>query len=127
MTKGEPKIGPRTATPMAMPRLRRNQRARTTGQVTAWLAPDAPSETTTNEPKNMTMLVERPRPIRPAETKTALTRRIQRALTLSSRNPTAGLTMPDSSWRRDMAAEMTERFQPKCRSMGRNSALKPWK
>ncbi len=127
MTNGEPKIGPRTASPMARPRFRRNQRAMTTGQVTAWLAPDAPSETTTNEPKNMTMPLESPKPMSPAETKTALTSRIRRGLERSSMNPTTGLTTPDSSWRRDMAAEMTDRFQPKWRSMGRNRALKPWK
>ena len=73
------------------------------------------------------MPFESPRPIRPAETKTALTRRIRRGLNRSRRNPTAGLTMPDSSWRSDMAAEMTDRFQPKWRSMGRKRALKPWK
>jgi hypothetical protein len=41
--------------------------------------------------------------------------------------PTAGLTMPDSNWRRDMAAETTQRSQPKVRSIGRMRTPKPWK
>ncbi len=40
-------MGPVTASPMARPRLRRNHREMITGQVTAWLTPDAPSEMTT--------------------------------------------------------------------------------
>ena len=44
ITKGDPKIGPMTAIPVAIPRLRWNHRAMITGQVTAWLIPDAPIE-----------------------------------------------------------------------------------
>ena len=46
MTNGEPKIGPITAHPVAVPSLRRNQRAMSTGHVTAWLIPDVPMEMT---------------------------------------------------------------------------------
>ena len=118
MTMGEPKMGPVTASPMARPRLRRNHREMITGQVTAWLTPDAPSEMTTMKRKNAMMPVVEPRPMKPKAEMTALQKINLRELKRSSRKPTTGLTMPDSNWRSDMAAEMTQRSQPKVRSMG---------
>src|SRR6185295_3266343 len=107
MTMGEPKIGPVTASPVARPRLRRNHREMITGQVTAWLTPDAPREMTTKKRKNVAMLVMKPRPMKPEPEMTALQKINLRALKRSNRKPTAGLTMPDSNWRSDMAAEIT--------------------
>src|SRR5215471_18406483 len=72
MTRGEPKIGPVTASPMARPRLRRNHREMITGQVTAWLTPDAPREMTTKKRKNVTIPVVKPRPTKPTPEMTAL-------------------------------------------------------
>src|SRR5678816_831544 len=118
MTIGEPKMGPVTASPMARPRLRRNQREMITGQVTAWLTPDAPNEMTTKKRKNMTMPLVKLRPMKPTAEMMALQKINLRELKRSSRKPTAGLTIPDSNWRSDMAAEMTQRSQPKVRSMG---------
>jgi hypothetical protein len=127
MTMGEPKIGPVTASPMAKPRLRRNHREMITGQVTAWLTPDAPREIITKKRKNATMPLVKPRPRKPADEMTALQKISLRALKRSSRKPTTGLRMPDSSWRSDMAAEITQRSQPKVRSIGIIRTPKPWK
>ena len=127
MTMGEPKMGPVTASPVARPRLRRNHREMITGQVTAWLTPDAPREMTTKKRKNVTMPLVKPRPMKPTPEMTALQKINLRALKRSSRKPTAGLTMPDSNWRSDMAAEMTQRSQPKVRSIGMMRTPKPWK
>jgi hypothetical protein len=65
--------------------------------------------------------------MKPAPEMTALQKINLRALKRSSRKPTAGLTMPDSNWRRDMAAETTQRSQPKVRSIGMMRTPKPWK
>src|SRR5215213_10059850 len=127
MTIGEPKMGPVTARPVAKPRLRRNQREMITGQVTAWLTPDAPREMTTKQRKNIPMPLVKLRPIKPAPEMTALQKINLRALKRSSRKPTAGLTMPDSNWRSDMAAETTQRSHPKVRSIGRMRIPNPWK
>jgi hypothetical protein len=80
MTRGEPKIGPVTASPVASPRLRRNQREMITGQVTAWLTPEAPREITTKKRKNVTMPVLKPRPMKPMPEMTALQKINLRAL-----------------------------------------------
>src|SRR5258706_10428947 len=127
MTRGEPKMGPVTASPVARPRLRRNQREMITGQVTAWLTPDAPREMTTKLRKNVKILLVKLRPKKPVPEMTALQKINLRALKRSSRKPTAGLIMPDSNWRSDMAAETTQRSQPKVRSIGRMRTPKPWK
>src|SRR4030095_11312561 len=119
MTRGEPKMGPVTASPVAKPRLRRNQREMITGQVTAWLTPDAPREIITKQRKNVTMPLVKLSPMKPMPEMTALQKIKLRALKRSSRKPTAGLTMPDSNCRSDMAAEITQRSQPKVRSIGR--------
>src|SRR5438034_11295386 len=93
MTMGEPKMGPVTASPVAKPRLRRNHREMITGQVTAWLTPDAPREMTTKKRKNVTMPVVKPKPMKPTPEMTALQKINLRALKRSSRKPTARLTM----------------------------------
>ena len=98
-----------------------------TGQVTAWLTPDAPREMITKKRKNATMPLVKLRPMKPTPEMTALQKINLRALKRSSRKPTAGLTMPDSNWRSDMAAEITQRSQPKVRSMGMMRTPKPWK
>src|SRR5512144_2243470 len=127
MTMGEPKMGPVTASPMAKPRLRRNHREMMTGQVTAWLTPDAPMEMITKKRKNATMPFVKPSPMKPTAEMTALQKISLRELKRSSRKPTAGLRIPDSNWRSDMAAEMTQRSQPKVRSMGMMRTPNPWK
>src|SRR3972149_12336294 len=114
---GEPNMGPVTASPMAKPRLRRNDREMIPGQVTAWLMPDAPRETTTKQRKKVTMPVVQPRPMKPTPEMMALQKINLRALKRSSRKPTAGLTMPDSNWRSDMAAEINQRAPPQGRAI----------
>ena len=69
----------------------------------------------------------KPRPMKPAPEMTALQKINLRALKRSNRKPTAGLIMPDSNWRIDMAAETTQRSQPKVRSIGMMRTPKPWK
>jgi hypothetical protein len=66
----------------------------------------------------MTMPLVKLRPMKPAAEMMALQKINLRELKRSSRKPTAGLTIPDSNWRNDMAAEMTQRSQPKVRSNG---------
>ena len=66
-----------------------------------------------------------PRPMSPRPVMTALQKISVRGLILSSKTPTNGLTMPDSSCRSDIAPPITVRDHPKCASIGRMKALSP--